>query len=475
MLHAHLPWVVGTREERWLHEAVLDCYLPLLDVLERAPRGRLTLSVTPVLAAMLADGPARERSRAFIELNRLAATGWHRDAATLALQCFDRGPIVERLAALAKGGVIELCTSALTHGFLPLLMNVPEAARTQVALGVEAHRRCFGLEARGFWLPECAYAPGLSQVLAANGLRFTFVDSHAVGGTLRGTAAPIFLPSGVAAFARDVTASEQVWSSKVGYPADFVYADFHHRVDGQRVLRITGAEPKEPWEPEVALARAREHARHFLASRAGGAALQVAPYDAELFGHWWLEGPTFLEEVLKGSALTTPSTVLAEQPTLQTREAPFSTWGRAGTAEVWLGPHNAWMWPHLERAAEQMRALHGPLADAALVELLLAQASDWPFLVDAKTSAGFAQEQFEQHLLAFRGLARAARGEGGPEAPLNGRNPFPWVRASIYGGLGGGKAQPEKGSGAARAGAAAPGARRVGKGPRGARAGGRRT
>jgi len=422
VLHAHLPWVIGTENERWLHEAVLDCYLPLLDVLERAPKGRLTLSVTPVLVAMLEDEGARKRTRAFIAKARDAARGWHHDAAARALKGFGHGSIVERLKALAAGGAIELMTSGVTHGFLPLLMTVPRAAEAQVALGVEAHRRAFGVEPKGFWLPECGYAPGLDAVLAKHGLRFTFVDSHALEGAAYGTAAPVFLPSGVAAFARDIEASEQVWSSIVGYPADPVYADFHHRVNGQRVLRITGSEEKQPWEPEVAWGRAREHARHFLEQRGRGAALQVAPYDAELFGHWWLEGPVFLEAVLHGSAaLTTPGAVLRESPTLETRELPFSTWGRAGTAEVWLGPQNRWMWPHLHRAAEAMTKLDD---GAALNALLLAQASDWPFLIDAKTSAGFAQDQFVQHLLRFQARARGEKAEG--------PTPFPWASPRVY-------------------------------------------
>ncbi len=428
VLHAHLPWVIGTENERWLHEAVLDCYLPLLDVLERSPKGRVTLSVTPVLVAMLEDADARKRTEAFIiegckrRLPLNPAHEWHRGAANRALRGLRSGTIVERLGALAASRSIELITSAVTHGFLPLLATVPQAAAAQVELGVEAHRRAFGVDPLGFWLPECGYAPGLDALLAKNGLRYTFVDSHALEGAAYGTAAPVFLPAGVAAFARDVDASEQVWSSFVGYPADPVYADFHHRVEGQRVLRITGSEQKEPWEPGVALERAREHARHFLEERGKGAALQVAPYDAELFGHWWLEGPAFLEEVLaKGEALSTPSEVLRESPTLEARELPFSTWGRAGTAEVWLGPRNQWMWPHLHRAAEELTKQ----GDArALNALLLAQASDWPFLIDAKTSAGFAQEQFERHLMRFRALAREETAEG--------PTPFPWASPAVY-------------------------------------------
>jgi 1,4-alpha-glucan branching enzyme len=261
-----------------------------------------------------------------------------------------------------------------------------------------------------------------------------------------------------------------VWSAEVGYPADPLYADFHHRVGGQRVLRVTGADEKLPWDPAAAFARAREHARHFLAARRDAAGVQVAPYDAELFGHWWLEGPTFLDEVLTHGAdvLTTASDVLRAGPTLDVQEAAFSSWGRGGHASVWLGPQNAWMWPHLHRASEVMVGLaNRPRAARAMQQLLLAQGSDWPFLLDAKTSAGFAHDEFVSHLLAFRALVA---GHKVADAP----NPFPWAKPSVYRRLGGGKAQPQKGRSAPRSGAAPPPAPGVGQGRRGSRAGRRR-
>jgi 1,4-alpha-glucan branching enzyme len=443
ILHAHLPWVVGTREERWLHEAILDCYLPLLEVLEKLPDGaqRVTVSLSPVLCAMWRDGGARKRTAAWLAEQRARSSGWHHAAATRALTAFKRGTLIERFKALQQRGAIELITTGVTHGFLPLLMTVPEAARAQVLLGVESHTRTFGAAPRGFWLPECGYAPGLDALLAEAGVRYTFLDAHAADRPL------VFLPSGVAAFTRDPLASEQVWSAEVGYPADPLYADFHHRVDGQRVLRVTGAEEKEPWEPRAAFDRAREHARHFLSQRQG---LTVAPYDAELFGHWWLEGPVFLDEVLRSPALTTPSEVLKASPTLEVVDPPFSSWGRGGNASVWLGPQNAWVWPHLHRAAEVMVARAGARSSAlAMQQLLLAQASDWPFLLDAKTSAGFAQDQLVERLLAFRALVDGKKVARAP-------NPFPWARPSVYRRSSGGKAEPQKGRGAARSGAAAP-------------------
>jgi 1,4-alpha-glucan branching enzyme len=455
VLHAHLPWVAGTREERWLHEAILDCYLPLLEVLEKLPDGarRITVSISPVLCAMWNDRGARKRTAVYLREQHARSTGWHQQNAARALASF-RKPLIARFRALARRGAIELITTAVTHGFLPLLMTVPEAARAQVALAVESHRRCFGAAPKGFWLPECGYAPGLDAVLAEAGLRYTFLDAHALD------CSPAFLPSGVAAFTRDPLASEQVWSAQVGYPADPLYADFHHRVDGQRVLRVTGAQTKEPWEPQAAFARAREHARHFLEQRRAGPRVQVAPYDAELFGHWWLEGPVFLDALLTQGAdvLTTPSEVLRAQPTLPVRDAEFSSWGRGGHASVWLGPQNGWMWPHLHRAAETMVTLAGTRSRGlAMQQLLLAQGSDWPFLLDAKTSAGFAHDQFVERLLAFRALAA---GTSAAHAP----NPFPWAKPSVYRRARAGQAQPQKSRRAARSGAAAPAAAGVGQG-----------
>jgi 1,4-alpha-glucan branching enzyme len=457
VLHAHLPWVIGTREERWLHEAILDCYLPLLEVLEKLPdrAQRVTISLSPVLCAMWRDRGARTRTLAYLAQQRARSSGWHRAAATGALAALKQGTLLERFGALNRRGAVELITTGVTHGFLPLLMTVPQAARAQVLLGVESHTRTFGVAPRGFWLPECGYAPGLDAVLAEAGVRYTFLDAHAVDRPV------VFLPSGVAGFARDPLASEQVWSAEVGYPADPLYADFHHRVGGQRVLRVTGSEPKEPWVPRSAFARARDHARHFLSQRKG---LTVAPYDAELFGHWWLEGPVFLDEVLRSKQLTTPSEVLKASPTLEVAEASFSSWGRGGNASVWLGPQNAWVWPHLHRAAELMVQRAGRRSSArAMQQLLLAQASDWPFLLDAKTSAGFAQDQLVERLLAFRALIA---GKPVARAP----NPFPGARPSVYRRSSGGKAEPQEGRGAARSGAASRPAPGVGQGRGGARA-----
>ena len=225
-------------------------------------------------------------------------------------------------------------------------------------MGAAEHARALGRRPGGFWLPECGYYPGLDRVLAEEELRFTFLDAHGLSDAeprpLLGVHAPAFTPSGVAVYARDPDASEQVWSAEVGYPADPVYRDFYRdigwdlpddalvpwwargrprRATGFKYHRITGRGPdKAPSVPEPAFARAREHAAPLRSPRAGAhrrapgrmerAPLVVAPYDAELFGHWWFEGPAFLEALFREAAaaglpVVTPTTTSTAWPEAQ--------------------------------------------------------------------------------------------------------------------------------------------------------------
>jgi len=371
------------------------------------------------------------------------------------------GDLLCALQRLQETGCIEILTSTATHGFLPL-MCTEEARRAQVHTGVEAHERLFGRRPRGIWLAECGYRPGVDRLLAEDGLGYFFCESAAVlyahPRPRFGVFAPVATPAGPLAFARDPECGRQVWSSTQGYPGDhdyreyyrdlgfdasydyirpFLHADGVRRHLGFKYFRVTGTEIplhlKRPYDPVVAAGRVVEHARHFVGRQRervreigaliGRAPVLTAPYDAELFGHWWFEGPAFLEAVIREVArdptalrMIAPADLPgAGHPTdLDTVELNPSSWGRDGNSKVWLNGSNAWMYRHLHRMERRMVALaaahpeaEGPtrrVLDQAARELLLAQSSDWAFIVTNRTAVEYAIRRFRSHVERFTRL-----------------------------------------------------------------------
>ena len=515
VLHAHLPYIRNPEHERfleesWLREALTETYLPLLmrlDALERdGVDFRLTMSLTPTLVSMLDDELLRDRyTRSLESLRGLAAREVDRQLHDPAFRDTARF-YAERLAAiqgyyldtlkrdvagafrsLQEKSLVEIIASPATHAYLPLLRVDPHAVRAQVRIGVEHYRERFRREPQGIWLPECGYYPGLDEVLAEEGLRYCFLESHGVlagsAKAIRGVYAPIVCPSGVAAFGRDPECSRQVWSPEVGFPGDPDYREFHRDIgfdlpleyigphigpDGIRVQtgikyhRVTGkTEHKQPYARDAAERKVREHASRFVEDRAreaGALSLDrppaiVAPFDAELFGHWWFEGPDWIEAVFRrmasggeGLLPVTASEYLAMHPESQSLVPSESSWGRAGYHEVWLDPSNEWIQPRLHSAARRLgrlafrnRGAEGMLRrilDQASRELLLAQSSDWAFILKTRTASRYATLRLEEHLGNFEALAALAETGGSPDETwlrqIEARNAiFPRIRFEL--------------------------------------------
>jgi 1,4-alpha-glucan branching enzyme len=492
VLHAHLPFVRHPEhedflEEDWLFEAITETYVPLLSTLlrlrdEQVPF-HVAVSVSPPLVAMLDDPLLRSRYRRHLgrllalaesesrgnpESTAIGRTARHYAERFRAVGAFldgCRGDLLAPLRTLQNAGLVEILACNGTHGFLPL-MSSASAQRAQVRAGVAAHTRAFGRRPRGMWLAECGYDHHLDALLAAEGLDFFFVDGHALEmgrpRPRRGLYAPVRTAAGPAAFARDPETGRQVWSAQEGYPGDPVYREFYRDVGwdaaydyirpylhddgvrrgvGLKYHRVTGRVPlndKELYEPGPAEERAREHARDFVANRERQVAhhatgldrppLVVAPYDAELFGHWWYEGPLFLEEVLRGAARSpeletiTPSQYLVRHGEgLEVQRPNPSTWGAESTNRVWLNDANAWLYRYQHWAEREMYELvrdHGRAAGLparalkqAGRELLLMQSSDWAFILAAGTTAPYAARRVKQHFLAFRQLRDQLRAQ----------------------------------------------------------------
>ncbi len=380
-----------------------------------------------------------------------------------------RHDLLEVFRNLRETGTLEIIASAATHGSLPILQQqAPQTARAQILIGRDVYVDLLRAGPSGFWLPECAYAPGLEAILQEANIRWFVLDAHGLlfgkPRPCRSIYAPCYTPAGPAAFARDRDSSREVWSAQEGYPGDPAYREFYRDIgfdlpmehlgpvargsrkfSGVKYHRITGrGGEKQLYERAAAENAAAKHASHFLEQRRqqireiselGFDPIVVAPFDAELFGHWWFEGPSFLERFIRQVAaqrdfsLITPSEYLATHPTQQIVEPAASTWGENGHLAVWLDPSNAWIYPHLQVAAQKMiglaqsasavveQPLRSPngrsaggapglqFADRVLKqlarELLLAQSSDWAFLIKTGTAQEYATNRTIDHLARF--------------------------------------------------------------------------
>lgn len=518
LLHAHLPFVRHLEfesflEETWFFEAITESYIPLLKIFERLLADgiefRLTLSLSPTLVAMFQDSSLQQRymehMTRLLELAEKEIDRTRRDPQLQPLARMYRWLFSESLAIFRgydcdlnngfkryqRAGVLELITCAATHGYLPLLRQGPGAVHAQVQLAAQSHERVFGAPARGIWLPECGYYPGLEDILQQAGFRYFMTDAHGIlNADVRprhGIYAPLACPNGVAAFGRDPASSRQVWSGAEGYPGDPDYREFHRDIGfeiepkalapylseghprfatGIKYYRITGCnnEPKQPYQRRAALLRAEQHATHFLNERQRQVeqvkshldrpAMILSPYDAELFGHWWFEGPQWLKElIMKIHAqdqieLLTPSDYLRRHPVIQSGTPSASSWGEGGYSAYWLSTDNSWIYPHLHQAAIRMRALahihraepNGSLVHRALSQavrsLLLAQASDWAFMMKAQTTVEYAERRTRECLARFRYLDEAVSDGNIDERKLRGLetmdNIFPDIDFRIF-------------------------------------------
>ena len=437
-----MPYVEGFGTypfgEEWLFDAVARSYLPLLDVVRD-----LTVTVTPVLADQLEADGVPERLRAFVEEHRLGAAAREsgladpecRPAALAEAERYGRG--LERLDAsggdliaavreTARERRVTLVPSSATHAVLPLLAT-REARRMQIDAGIRSHRRRFG-PAAGFWLPECAYAPGLEALLADAGLRWFCVDQSAHADPLDALR-PVLTEAGPIAFPLDWETVELVWSWG-GYPADPLYADFHRKsLLGIRLWSSGGA----PYDPGRAAARAGEHAEDFVDRVArrlaryreerGRAGLLVFAIDTELLGHWWSEGPTWLERVLelapgRGIRLLGLDRALAEHEP-EPRPLRRASWGEDKGLATWDSRAVADLaWGARRLELRLLRALGADGLDPAAAqraarELLAVQASDWAFL-DKRGQAG--DYAFQRALDHARSLLEAID-SGAPPDP----------------------------------------------------------
>ncbi len=488
ILHAHLPYVRHTEHEQhlaehWLFEAITETYIPLLNIMNNLNNNgvdfNITLNISPPLASMLKDNLIQEKYKKHLEklielskkeiertkyepeFNNLAHmyNALFNNAHYVFCEKYDND-LLKGFKELQESGKLEIMTSAATHGYLPLFYT-NEAINAQIATGVKTYQQYFDREPEGIWLPECGFKSDIDPILADNKLSY-FISSthgilHADPRPRYGVYAPVYTPSGVAAFGRDYESSKQVWSADEGYPGDYDYREFYRDIGydldydyirpyliddnrkqlGIKYYKITGkTKDKDIYNPEQARNKAAEHAGNFMFNRQqqikylsqnmDRKPIIVAPYDAELFGHWWFEGPQWLEYLLEKIhydqeeiKTITPSSYLKEYPENQISMPSESSWGYKGYHEVWLNGSNDWIYRHLHEAELKIIDLSSRFQDLKdqnnifyrtlnqmARELMLAQSSDWAFIMKTDTVVDYAHMRTKKHLNNFFKLSK---------------------------------------------------------------------
>jgi 1,4-alpha-glucan branching enzyme len=308
---------------------------------------------------------------------------------------------------------------------------------------------------------------GVEEFLAENGIEYFFTDSHMIrGGEPLGTYAANFpqlaelfarsskyfspppearseyehyaLPNGTVCMARDPETTVKVWSGEHGYPGDPHYLEFHKQLypGRHRYWRISEDKrdlgKKQPYDPWKAFENIGRHAEDFvrtlkstLARYRGSGDREgtvVAMYDTELFGHWWWEGPEFLYEASRlihrdpEIEMVSGGDLLDREPPRHTITLPEGSWGEGGYHYIWLNDQNVWTWEKLYPAERKMRQLarefgDGPAKEVvkqAARELLLAESSDWQFLISTFAARDYAEIRFADHIARFERLAEIA-------------------------------------------------------------------
>jgi 1,4-alpha-glucan branching enzyme len=435
VLHSHMPYVEGFGTwpfgEEWLWEAVATVYLPLLDLLDGAP---VTLGLTPVLCDQLEAlrGDAGERYLRFLrhvrapihaeDAHGLEAGGGEELAAEVrraagdytAAEAAFEARSCDLVGAFGRLNGVERWASSATHAVLPLLATAA-GRRLQLATGIAAHERRFGAFGGGLWLPECAYEPGLERDLDEHGVRAFCVDQTAVHGHgAPEQLEPVATDAGPVAVPLDWQTVELVWCERSGYPVHPTYRNYHHRtVHDLRPWNNAG----EPYRRDEALALAREHAADFVSRAAarldafvaerGRPGLIACALDAELLGHWWYEGPAWLNAVLeeapaRGVDLVTVSEGLERVPAVR-RPLSTSSWGSGKDLSTWDSPAVA----EIAFAARdgELRTVAAaaaapgrhPALDRAARELLALQSSDWAFQATRELAADYPQVRVRGH------------------------------------------------------------------------------
>lgn len=462
ILHAHLPYIripdkKFPMQELWLYQALTESYIPLIlifqDLINNNIDFKITISLSPTLLSMLGDNYYKSKYKEYLDtLLNISNENTGNFESISASNGFSKrvkkintfwnninGKIINEFRKLSADNRINIITTSATHALLPMYRDRPDFIESQIKTGLRTFKALMDYSPEGFWLPEMAYSANLDKIMNSCRIRYTFLDAHSVYHTAEPAPNGNFFPSissnNVIIFPRELILSNIIWSASSGYPGDPRYREFHfdytyslpesllakYNIDkipfGLKIYSITGGnEPKKFYNASEAAAAVNEHACDYL-TKINNRASEIAghidrtpvftlPFDAELFGHWWYEGPEFLKLLMeKISAsddieLMHPMDIYDES--LGTIIPGESSWGREGYFKSWISPECSRIYPEIaglyKRLMNVNSGSHRTAELHALKEIFLASASDWTFLISNNSSKDYAKMRLYDHL-----------------------------------------------------------------------------
>lgn len=446
VLHAHLPYILGLPVEYWLYEIVLDSYLPFLKTLKRLEQlnYNIILNISPILLIQLDSEKFHEGFEKYLCMREeLLTLQSKNDTQNHILQeellefklliaqyrNLWNSNIITGFQYFQKTGHLTIITSAATHPYLPLLHDFPHLVNLQIQLGKEISQKYFG-EIQGFWSPECGIYPELVNILHNQHLTYFFADASALNPYQKNyNIHSLFEYMNVQYSVRDWEATMKIWDPKIGFPGHNDYREFYsdfgkENTQARKILSqypfpqagfgIKAITDKSLWQKEFYNKQKALMQAHLDAQNYAQFCIQKAQklsqymdfpiisvfFDMELFGHWWNEGCEFLYYFCHEMAQYPDITMnkISSHYAYELRPN-LSSWGKNNNAESWLNTKTTMIW---QKIIQESFIIENELVRKnydinKISSLLMAQASDWTFLI---TYHSF-QEMSEQIIRAY--------------------------------------------------------------------------
>lgn len=421
MLHAHMPYVLHSEVEYWLHEVALHSYLPLIQMLsnQQGDTPLITLNLSPILLVQLSNKTFKDNFVEYLQVRKeILSIDLHNEQKNTILKkdlenileleqlfLYLEKDIIKGFQLLQKENKINIITSAATHAFFPPFIQFPNLLYTQIFLGKKISEHFF-THIEGFWIPECAITPEIGCFLSKNNITYTFADPSSIKHNHNSYTSSYKDQFGILYLCREYSCTAKIWDATTGYPSNSLYREFHKDLKDesemiQKILKknklpLSGVSiysitdktnnNKNFYSHHLANKQAYKDANNyvdFLNQQFTNKDHITVCFDAELFGHWWKDGIIFLNHLLPLVQRYSISLELPKNNNAEIHTPYFSTWGKNYTAESWVNEKNQKIWEYLITSASdiELKLQNSTISSLELYYFLLQQASDWPFLL----------------------------------------------------------------------------------------------